>query len=76
MIICLCALKVLFNSCNAYALPYIFPNHALNWECSKDEQSFIWKLFSNEKGGESFYEKLYFFIYNVIPLIYFIETFC
>ena len=39
-----------------------FPNHALNWECSKDEQSFIWKLISNEKGGDSFHEELYIFI--------------
>ena len=47
--------RMLYIFLNAYVLPYIFfRNHALDWECSKDEQSFIWKLFSNEKGGESF----------------------
>ena len=58
MIICLYALIVLFNACiyaciflNAYVLPYIFPNHALNWECSKVEQSFIWKMFLKLKRG-------------------------
>ena len=44
---------MLYIFLNAYVLPYFFfQNHALNWEYSKDEQSFIWKLFSNEKRGE------------------------
>ena len=59
MIICLYALNsviqcILYIFLKAYVLPHIFPNHALNGEYSKDEQSFIWKLFSNEKGGDSF----------------------
>ena len=60
-----------------------FPNHALNWECSKVEQSFIWKMFSNEKKEDSFSWKIilclliiFNFWYYVIPLICFIETFC
>ena len=45
---------MLYLLLNAYVLPYIFPNHALNGEYSKLEQSFIWKMFSNEKGRDSF----------------------
>ena len=59
MIICLYALIVLFNAWLYIFLIHMFshiffPNHALNWECSKDEQSFIWKMFLNEKDGDSF----------------------
>ena len=45
----------------AYVFPYIcFPNHALNWECSKDEQ-FLFKNYSQMKKGEiHFHEELYF----------------
>ena len=54
----------------AYVLPYFFfPNHSLNWECSKDEQSFIWKLFSNEKGGDSFSWGIIFLISCDSPYI-------
>ena len=74
---------MLYIFLNEYVLPYIFPNHAFNWECSKVEQSFIWKMFSNEKNGDLFPWEIILcllltlnFWYYVIPLIYFIETFC
>ena len=62
---------MLYIFLNAYVLPYIFfsPNHALNWECSKDEQSFIWKLFSNEKGGDLFSWGIIFLISCDFPYI-------
>ena len=59
MIICLYALNSVIQ-CILYIFlihmfsHIFFPNHALNWECSKDEQSFIWKMFLNEKKGDSF----------------------
>ena len=50
---------MLYIFLSAYILPYVFPNHALNWECSKVEHRLFGKCSQMKKGEIHFYEKSY-----------------
>ena len=55
---------------NVYVLPYIFfPNHGLNWECSKVEHRLFGKCSQMKKGEIHFYEKSYHAYYVLFKLL-------